>query len=166
MPAVQSSRLPLFPGSGLPSQYNVNHLGDVLEHLPDPAATLTQMLGYLKPGGLLFVEGPLEVNPSPFYWASRLFGTMKHGLRPNFVGSGKPTHLFRTGGHQELAFFKRVEPGPELLHWQIFETGWPYDSGNVVKRFIAKAAILMSGKTIAGMTFGNRFTVIFRYAAE
>lgn len=152
-----------FPRSDLPEKYDVIHLGDVLEHLPDPAETLSQLLPHLKPGGLLFVEGPLEVNPSPVYWAAHAFGTLKHVLRPQFVGQGKPTHLFRTGGSQQLAFFNQVAPALELLHWEIYETGWPYADGGVIKRLISGAALILGGKKMGGVTFGNRFTGVFRY---
>jgi 2-polyprenyl-3-methyl-5-hydroxy-6-metoxy-1,4-benzoquinol methylase len=42
-------------------------VGDVLEHLPDPGAALGDLLRFVKSGGLLFAEGPLENNPSPVY---------------------------------------------------------------------------------------------------
>jgi 2-polyprenyl-3-methyl-5-hydroxy-6-metoxy-1,4-benzoquinol methylase len=42
------------------ARFDVLHLGDVLEHLPDPAFTLGRLLALVKPGGLFFVEGPLE----------------------------------------------------------------------------------------------------------
>ena len=42
--------------------YDAVHLGDVLEHLPEPGANLRELLGFAKPGGLLFVEGPLETG--------------------------------------------------------------------------------------------------------
>jgi SAM-dependent methyltransferase len=145
------------------ARYEVLHLGDVLEHLPEPAAELTQLLQYLKPGGLLFVEGPLEVNPSPVYFASRMFGVIKRSLRPDFIGKGKPTHLFRTGGNQQMAFFKRVAPSLEQLHWEIYETGWPYAEGGVAKRLVAKTAMLLGGHKLCGVTFGNRFTGLFRF---
>jgi 2-polyprenyl-3-methyl-5-hydroxy-6-metoxy-1,4-benzoquinol methylase len=144
--------------------FDVIHLGDVLEHLPDPANTLKHLLLHLKPEGLLFVQGPLEVNPSLVYWASRAFGTLKHWLLPGFIGDGKPTHLFRTGGQQQLDFFHKVEPALELLHWEIYETGWPYSSGGVIKRLISRSAVLLGGKKIGRMTFGNRFIGIFRYS--
>jgi len=147
-------------------RFDVIHLGDVLEHLPNPAETLAHLLNYLKPGGLLFVEGPLEVNPSPVHWASRLFGTIKHGLRPDFVGQGKPTHLFRTGGQQQLAFFHRVEPKLELLHWEIYETGWPYAGNGVIKDLISTVATWLGGKKFREITFGNRFTGIFRVGQQ
>lgn len=61
------------------SSYDALHFGDVLEHLPDPSATLRELLGFVKPGGLLFA--------SPVYWAARLFGAVKKRLKPNFTGS-------------------------------------------------------------------------------
>ncbi|MFY9656540.1 MAG: methyltransferase domain-containing protein, partial [Methylocystis sp.] len=81
------------------------HLGDVLEHLGDPAKTLDALLSLVKPGGLLFVEGPLENNSSPVYWSARFAGAMKRFLKRGFVGSGAPTHLLRVDGAQQQAFF-------------------------------------------------------------
>jgi len=138
-------------------------LGDVLEHLPDPASTLKNLLCYLKPGGVLFVEGPLEINPSPVYWAARTFGAFKRILRPGLVGSDAPTHLFRTGAKQQLAFFLLTEPRLELISWTVYETGWPYAEGGTVKRAIAGIALLIGGKHLFGTTFGNRFRGVFRY---
>src|SRR5208283_2204086 len=66
--------------------YDPIHLGDVLEPLPEPGATLRELLGFVKPGGLLFMEGPLETNPSPVFGAARLFGAVKRLVRPNFIG--------------------------------------------------------------------------------
>lgn len=146
--------------------FDVIHLGDVLEHLPDPARTLAQLLVRLKPGGVLFAEGPLEINPSPVYWAANVFGLFKRMLKPASVGQTAPTHLFRTGARQQLQFFTRVEPTLAVEHWEIYETGWPYASGGVVKSLISRAAIAVGGKRIGGMTFGNRFTGIFRYAGK
>ena len=108
--------------------YDALHLGDVLEHLPDPFATLRELLKIVKPRGLLFAEGPLENNPSPVYWAARLFGAVKRRLKPNFTGSSPPTHLFRVNAPQQLAFFASVEPHLLRLHWDVQETGWPYAS--------------------------------------
>ena len=96
-------------------KFDAIHLGDVLEHLPDPASTLKELLGYLKPDGVLFVEGPLEINPSPVYWAARTFGWIKRIVKPHFVASHTPTHLFRTDAKQQLAFFRRAEPRIDLL---------------------------------------------------
>lgn len=140
--------------------FDAIHMGDVLEHLPDPAATLTHLLGFLKPGGVLFIEGPLEVNPSPVFWAARIFGAVKRLIKPTFMFNDPPTHLFRTGAHSQKAFFTRVDKGLSMSHWQVYETGWPYGSGGLIKRGIAALAVLMGGRHFAGVTFGNRFKVI------
>ena len=142
--------------------YEALHLGDVLAHLLEPGATLRELLGFVKPGGLLFVEGPLETNPNPVFWAARLFGAVKRLVRPNFIGSTPPSHLFRVNAVQQLTFFMRVERGLARLHWDVHETGWPYASGGVLKRAIAGAAALLGGRKIFGVTFGNRFRGVFR----
>jgi 2-polyprenyl-3-methyl-5-hydroxy-6-metoxy-1,4-benzoquinol methylase len=136
------------------------HMGDVLEHLPDPAATLTHLLGFLKPGGVLFVEGPIEVNPSPVFWAARIFGAAKRVLKPTFVSNHPPTHLFRTDANSQRAFFTRVDRSLSMRHWKIYETGWPYRGGSLIKRGIASVAVSMGGLHFAGATFGNRFKAI------
>jgi SAM-dependent methyltransferase len=146
--------------------YDAIHLGDVLEHLPDPGETLRGLLAFLKPGGLLFAEGPLENNPSPVYWAARMFGAAKGHLNPNFVGSAPPLHLFRVDAQQQLAFFTRVEPRLQQLHWDVHETGWPYVRGSALKRIIAGAALFLGGRRMMDTTFGNRFRGVFRLPPE
>jgi 2-polyprenyl-3-methyl-5-hydroxy-6-metoxy-1,4-benzoquinol methylase len=143
--------------------FDAIHLGDVLEHLPDPAGTLKGLLVHLKSGGLLFAEGPLEINPSPVYWAARLFGAFKRIVRPKITAGHPPTHLFRTGAKQQLDFFMRVEPRLSLQHWDIYETGWPYTGGGKLKHIIAGVAIRLSGKRFLGGAFGNRFCGLFFY---
>lgn len=144
-------------------KFDAIHLGDVLEHLPDPTGTLKELLGFLKPGGLLFAEGPLEINPSPVYWAARFFGVAKRIVRPKFTASHAPTHLFRTGEKQQLAFFLRVEPHLNLKYWRVYETGWPYASGGTVKRAISGIAMRLGGRQLFEATFGNRFRGVFVY---
>ena len=141
--------------------FDVIHLGDVLEHLPDPAATLAGLLTRLKPGGLLFVEGPLETNPSPVYWAARLFGGVKHRLRPAEIGAGVPTHLFRTSALAQSRFFRQRFPNLQPLYWQVSESGWPYAQGNWIKRRVAAAAITLGGRNLVGTQLGNRFAAFY-----
>lgn len=143
------------------NNFDVIHLGDVLEHLPNPASILRGLLTRLKPGGILFIEGPLEINPSPVYWAANFFGTMKKYLRPGHVGQGQPTHLFRTGARQQLDFFTRVAVDYKLKHWVVYETGWPYNQGGLIKRVIMMFAIWLGGRSFRGHTFGNRFSAIY-----
>jgi 2-polyprenyl-3-methyl-5-hydroxy-6-metoxy-1,4-benzoquinol methylase len=144
------------------ANYDALHLGDVLEHLSDPCATLRELLGFVKPGGLLFAEGPLENNPSPVYWAACMFGSVKKRLKGNFTASSPPTHLLRVNASQQLAFFMLVDPKLSRLHWDVHETGWPYAGGCALKQTIASAALLLGGTRIMGLSFGNRFRSVFR----
>jgi len=140
--------------------FDAIHFGDVLEHLPDPLGTLRELTGYLNEGGILFVEGPLEINPSPVFWVSRAIGLIKKFVRPNFIPTDAPTHLFRTAAPQQLAFLKRVGKNLTLKQFRIYDTGWPYVGGGIIKGSVAWFAVLLSGKSIFGVTFGNRFQAI------
>jgi SAM-dependent methyltransferase len=150
--------------SGFEAQlFDVIHLGDVLEHLPDPGTVLGILLQRLKPGGLLFVEGPLETNPSLVYWSAKLFGAVKHCLRPALIGPGVPTHLFCTSAPAQSRFFREQFPALRPLLWRLSESGWPYGQGNWLKRRIADSALCIGGKRIAGVEFGNRFQALYEY---
>lgn len=147
--------------AGQESEFDAVHLGDVLEHLPEPVTVLKALLVRLRAGGLLFGEGPLEINPSPVYWSALAFGWIKRVLRPDFVGSHSPTHLFRANAKQQLAFFRRVDPRLTLQQWELYETGWPYARGGLVKRAIAELAIRSAGSKPLRGVLGNRFRGLF-----
>lgn len=151
-----------FLQSHIDQPYDAIHLGDVLEHLPDPAATLAQLVRHLRPGGLLYAEGPLERNASPVFWARSLMGGIKRRLKPGLTAKHPPTHLYFTGSQQQRAFFSRVSPKLKLEHWEVFETGWPYSTAGV-KQHIASVAKKLGGKTILNATFGNKFRGIFSF---
>ena len=140
--------------------FDAIHMGDVLEHLPAPAETLSFLLQSLKPSGLLFVEGPLEDNASLVLWAARSFGWLKRSLLPGHVGDGVPAHLFRTHATAQRSFFQHLLPGAKELHWQVEETGWPYAAGGFAKRLIAVTARRLSGWRFMGCVLGNRFQMI------
>ena len=143
-----------------PAKFDIIYLGDVLEHLQDPEGSLAKLLPHLKVGGLLMVEGPLEANHSPVYWASLIFGSVKRLLFPKLIGRGMPTHLFRTSAKAQKAFFERAFPRSQVLLWSVYETGWPYSRGNLVKRSISVFAKVIGGKGLGGIIFGNRFRII------
>lgn len=149
-----------FEGLKPTSPYQVIHLGDVLEHLPDPLTTLSQLAERLPEGALLYVEGPLETNPSPVYWAALIFGSLKRVFKPNFIAERPPTHLLRTDAGSQKLFFSRIPVDLALKAWQVTETGWPYANGGLVKRSIAKVARMLGGRHVMGRVFGNRFRAI------
>ena len=142
-------------------KFDAIYLGDVLEHLPDPEEVIRKLFKNLKPGGVLFVEGPLEANISLVYLAALIFGRIKRVFRPDLVENGQPHHLFRANEKGQINFFKRTSSDLVLKHWMVYETGWPYIEGGIFKKFIAKFAIILGGKSFFGMVFGNRFKAIF-----
>lgn len=148
------------------NQVDVIHFGDVLEHLSDPMSTLKDVLRCLRPGGWLYVEGPLEVNPSPVYYAAMVFGAVKHRLNGGRVSVGTPTHLFRTHAQAQKRFFERLGPNYELVAWTMQETGWPYSGGGRVKRCIAAFSRAIGGMRLGRVTFGNRFRAVIRHRAD
>lgn len=173
--AASNSGCPVVPIETLESQaerFDVIHLGDVLEHVPDPAATMRRLERLLAPDGAFFIEGPLEDNPSPVYWASRLFGALKRRLRPD-PANWPPLHLFRTTAKAQRAFFERLM-GYEVRAFTVWEDGWPYASrltagrmpasaAEAMRRAIAASATGLSAATRPfGLQFGNRFAAVMR----
>jgi SAM-dependent methyltransferase len=99
-----------FFSSPIARPFDAIHLGDVLEHLPDPATTVSQLIACLRPGGLLYAEGPLERNASPVFWARSVIGVIKRRLKPGFTATHPPTRLYFTGSQQQFAFFSGYHP--------------------------------------------------------
>lgn len=151
------------PLSSLTGHYDLIHLGDVLEHLPSPVTTLHSILSLLKPGGILFVEGPLEANLSPVYLSARLYGFLKNTFLRNAPGPGIPAHLFITSDFSQKYFFTHNFPSLSLLSWHVSESGWPYKNSGFIKNLIAETAVSIGGRRIGPFVFGNRFQAFFRY---
>lgn len=70
-----------------PDHFEVVHLAHVLEHLPDPIASLKEIRRILKPGGRLLVEVPNELENLGL----RLMDMLRIERRPYIVRS---THLY------------------------------------------------------------------------
>jgi len=142
--------------------FDAIHMGDVLEHLPYPAATISEMLGYLKHGGLLYVEGPLEVNPSMVYYVSRAIGITKKKIINKYISNFPPTHLYFIDAKQQLQFINRIGKTLEQLYSKVYETGWPYANNGKIKSCVARLAIKMGEKKILGSIYGNRFVAVYK----
>lgn len=158
-------------------RFDVIHLGDVLEHLPRPAAMMRRLEALLAPDGRFFIEGPIEDNPSLVLFASRLFGAMKKLTGGPLHGTLPPFHLFRATATAQRAFFER-RLGYRVRHFAVTETGWPYrnpgDSlfrpgsvGGIVRQSIGLAAIA-AGKLLSGppLHVGNRFSAFVEPASR
>ncbi len=138
--------------------YDVIRLSNVLEHLDDPKAILSRLTTLLKPGGILLIEGPVEMNFSLAFFFRKAYFTIKsaRGLR----SSHPPTHLTFTNRKNQLSFFNLLNLQP--LHYQVADFAWPFPESfreakgkkNKVNALIAKASIAVSSM-ISG--WGNTF---------
>ena len=145
------------------SMYNAIHLGDVLEHSPNPFELISSLLMMVSHNGYLLIEGPLERNMSPVFWASNAYRIIKKIFNYNHGPACiPPAHLFMVGEKQQLTFFKRFNNNIIIVDWKVYETGWPYQNGMFVKKIIAKIGVLLSGKRIFGRTIGNRFIAVLK----
>lgn len=154
-------------------KYEVIHLGDVLEHLPDPIDVMGRLRAALTPGGVFLLEGPLEENRSLVSWSAALVRRAKTALGRSTYAGRAPTHLTRTTAASQRRFFKSGL-GHEMLHFEVWEDGWPYlptgsnGAGSTnVRTLIGRTAVAMAAvANAAGLEFGNRFIAVTRPAAR
>jgi SAM-dependent methyltransferase len=87
-----------------PDQFDLVYMGDVLEHVPDCRAVLTEVVRVLKPGGFLSLRGPTTTNSMARSAGLAVYGAMGRDL----VLHEPPYHLweFRPGSLRTL--FERV----------------------------------------------------------
>jgi 2-polyprenyl-3-methyl-5-hydroxy-6-metoxy-1,4-benzoquinol methylase len=147
--------------------YDVIHLGDVLEHLPDPRKVMAELQDALAPGGVFLIEGPLEENRSLVAWSAALTRRVKTALGRSCYAAGPPTHLTRTSAASQRRFFERGL-GHDVLHFEVAEDGWPYlaaidaPSGrNRLRSAIGRTSVLVARLgNPAGLQLGNRFIAV------
>ena len=151
-------------------RYDVIHLGDVLEHLHNPAAMMHLLQSRLAPSGRFFVEGPLEDNFSLVNFVSRSFGRLVRALGRDY-GWYLPLHLFRANADAQRRFFTNGL-GYRVLAWQQGDDGWPYwdrgdslfrarSTGHALKMAIALTSRLVTRTALlTGLNAGNRFATV------
>ena len=71
-------------------KFHIIHLCDVLGQVTDPKKVLQTLRGYLAPGGILFVESPVEHNFHILYLFRAGYFRLRKLFQPNRVVSGKP----------------------------------------------------------------------------
>lgn len=98
---------------------DILHLGDVLEHLTDLNRQMPEILKFLKPGGLLLAQGPLEGNPTLFTIALRLHRRLRR--RP--ASRMPPYHVILATAKGQSLLFRRF--GLQLIEFSMREVSWP-----------------------------------------
>ena len=172
--AAANSGRPVFALDALVAagrRFDVIHLADVLEHLPDPAATMRRLEGLLAEGGRFFIEGPVEDNASAVFWAASSFGMTKRLAGRRLHGDLPPFHLFRTSARAQRTFFEH-RLGYAVERFVVRESGWPYlnkgdrltrprDAGHLARMAIGAAAVSLARAAAPfGWQVGNRFAAV------
>lgn len=140
--------------------YDCAHLGDVLEHMVQPAQTVKMLSKKLRNGGYLFVEGPIEHNPSIGYYFRKSYFSLIKKINPNRIVDGAPYHTFLANKKNQLNFFKLMGYSTSLM--EIDEAAWPNpDKLAESKSIKAKIEYLVAKISLATAKyfsqFGNRF---------
>lgn len=130
-------------------KFDVIHIGHVLEHILDPAPSVIKLLGFLKPNGFLFIEGPLEKNPSLVRFVVVAIGRIKSIINPHAIARHIPYHLTMTTRQSQMYFFvERLNLNCDFF--SIEDTGGAYFHGNprtiagLAKRLISLLSITLS----------------------
>jgi SAM-dependent methyltransferase len=101
---------------------DVLHLGDVIEHLTDINRQMPEILGLIKPGGLLLAQGPLEANANLFTLALRSV----RSLRASSPAKMAPYHVILATAAGQQGLFRRL--GLSELEYSLDEVPWPAPS--------------------------------------
>lgn len=114
---------------------DVLHLGDVVEHLTDLDHQFPRILEFLKPGGLLLAQGPLEAGPNLF--TSVLKWSRLGRSRP--VAAMPPYHVILATVFGQRRFFQNH--GLSEVEYLISEEDWPAPS-RLSKRLVSRNNVL------------------------
>lgn len=101
---------------------DVLHLGDVIEHLTETNREMPEILGLIKPGGLLLAQGPLEANANLFTFVLRLVRSLRHSGPKEMA----PYHVMLATAKGQRMLFERL--GLDELEYSIHEVSWPAPS--------------------------------------
>jgi SAM-dependent methyltransferase len=151
-------------------RFEIIHLGDVLEHLPDPTDTIKTLALLLSPEGVFYIEGPLENHSSAVYFSAKSIKALRRALGYRTPGATAPTHLFRVNASNQKRFFTE-RLGYRCLAFYLYETGWPYlprvhsiSASTILKTTIGWSAIALSNIVRFGPSrvLGNRFRSVFQ----
>ncbi|MGH9902244.1 MAG: class I SAM-dependent methyltransferase [Pyrinomonadaceae bacterium] len=101
---------------------DVLHVGDVIEHLTEINRQMREIVGLIKPGGLLLAQGPLEGNANLFTSMLRLSRTARRRRRTEMA----PYHVLLATAAGQRMLFQRF--GLEEVEYSVREVSWPAPS--------------------------------------
>lgn len=143
--------------------FDIIHMGDVLEHVSNPKELMNQLKKRLNPGGVFFIEGPLECNPCLGYYCRKGTYFIRNILNRESLRVKYPYHITYSNARNQQLFFNQLQF--EKINFKVGEKGWPYiDQLAEVKSpwlflqyLVSKCSAFISS-FISG--WGNRFMYI------
>lgn len=143
--------------------FDIIHLGDVLEHVSNPADLMYKLKKYLNPGGIFFIEGPLECNPCLGYYFRKCTYFIRNIISKESTRVKFPYHITYSNATNQQLFFNELQL--KKILFKVGEAGWPYiDKLAEVKSPWLLLQYLVSKISIFFSSFipgwGNRFTYI------
>jgi 2-polyprenyl-3-methyl-5-hydroxy-6-metoxy-1,4-benzoquinol methylase len=144
-------------------KFDIIHFGDVLEHLLNPSEIVSDLKKHLKPGGVLFIEGPIEHNFHLAYPTRAGYFTVRKWIQPQRRVPMRPFHVLFANRKNQLSFFERLHY--KTIHYSVFEWAWPYpDSWKNATSLKLKLEWAIGKISVAGSHivkgWGNRFYYI------
>jgi len=150
--ALEAARLP-------DAAFDLVYLGDVLEHVPDCRATLAEIARVLRPGGHVYLRGPITTNS-----LGRSFGlAVQRSLGRTFVLREPPYHLWEFTPRPLGALFERVGFAVLAMRQSKIAPGRPHGRKNALEQALLWAFDVMNVPlTRAFNVRGDRVVVIAR----
>jgi SAM-dependent methyltransferase len=139
---------------------DVLHLGDVIEHLTFVERQMAEIVGLLKPDGLLLAQGPLQANFTLFQLVLRTSRSITRNLWRTEIA---PQHVLLTSAAGQRAFFRRF--GLHEVGFDVWETNWPAPSHLRAQdllrpRPVALYVLAMASRAVSKLRpgrWGNRY---------
>lgn len=144
-------------------KYKIIRLSNVLEHFTSPVEEFRKLLEKLEVGGLVIVEGPLEMNISLVNFFKWNYLKVRKMINSSYYTNHHPTHIFFSNKKNQLNFFKKFEL--KTLEYYAKENTWPYPEkikdaktvGLLFKYMIGKLSIFLS---LIIPNYGNTFLYV------
>lgn len=142
-------------------KFDVIHISNVLEHLPNPKETLVRLINNLNDDGVFLVYGPIENN----FHISLLFRKLFFGVRKLIFRRANihaPTHLFYSDRRNQEKLFLSVGLATEFF--LVEEQAWPFPANTKqAKTFFKKLMFVIAKISIAFSKINTRAGNIFYY---
>jgi ubiquinone/menaquinone biosynthesis C-methylase UbiE len=136
-------------------QFDIIHLGHVLEHMEDPGMFLESMKQYAHKSTVFIIDGPLEKNTC----LTRFFIKMISLIKRKKFNTYPPQHLTFTNYHSQLLLFKKNNL--ECMNYEVQEQMFPLPEKFEISKPFGALQFIISRISInlsrLNSTWGNIF---------